>query len=345
MLQLLLFLGGLTMDYNERRTQDLVQESSATEGLDDMELGGPITHHRAWSDVFEDGSQVLYAIRLDGAEEWEVGEGVLVHGTPDVLERTTVLASSAGGAKVDFSGGTKVVYSTVPAAQLMERAFTPRTWHVISRRLEPPTVSDGDYSASPGARYWVWGLTADDVGDGDFAGYEGRIATLGSDGSTWSFTWPRQGDLIAVERNPLYTVREVWSHGGQSGSHARLSPSADRVAATTRTTSDVLPTSLLNPDEAVVMLDVRELWVMAGNGNFTIYLSDYLMTEYVGLSTFTMRIVKTGTGTTTVEANSDGKLNGVTNGSRDLTAAGDHLTVITTDGGANWWIVASELTP
>lgn len=56
------------------------------------------------------GATVRYEIRSADNTEWEIGEGVFTDGTPDTLTRDTVYASSAGGgAKTDFSAGTKNV--------------------------------------------------------------------------------------------------------------------------------------------------------------------------------------------------------------------------------------------
>lgn len=56
------------------------------------------------------GATVRYDIRSADNTEWEIGEGVFTDGAPDTLTRVTIYASSAGGgAKTNFSAGTKNV--------------------------------------------------------------------------------------------------------------------------------------------------------------------------------------------------------------------------------------------
>jgi hypothetical protein len=56
---------------------------------------------------------VYYCIAAQGVSEWEVGVGTFT--APDSLSRDTVLESSAAGALVTFTAGTKDVFVTYPA--------------------------------------------------------------------------------------------------------------------------------------------------------------------------------------------------------------------------------------
>jgi hypothetical protein len=56
---------------------------------------------------------VYYCIAGQGSNEWEVGLGTFT--APDTLSRDTIYESSAGGAKVTFTAGTKDVFVTYPA--------------------------------------------------------------------------------------------------------------------------------------------------------------------------------------------------------------------------------------
>jgi hypothetical protein len=56
---------------------------------------------------------VYYCIAGQGSNEWEVGVGTFT--APDTLSRDTVLESSAAGALVTFTAGTKDVFVTYPA--------------------------------------------------------------------------------------------------------------------------------------------------------------------------------------------------------------------------------------
>jgi hypothetical protein len=56
---------------------------------------------------------VYYCIAGQGSNEWEVGLGTFT--APDTLSRDTIYESSAGGALVTFTAGTKDVFVTYPA--------------------------------------------------------------------------------------------------------------------------------------------------------------------------------------------------------------------------------------
>lgn len=96
--------------------KDFVVEQSSTPGDSvTISLSGAITGRVAFSDVFANGAEVFYVIE-DGSE-WEVGEGSLNHGTPDTLDRDTVLANSSGTTdRIDFVGAV-YVYNSIPAAR------------------------------------------------------------------------------------------------------------------------------------------------------------------------------------------------------------------------------------
>jgi hypothetical protein len=92
---------------------DLVREASTSVGAGPLALSGAIAGHRRFADVVPPGAHFHYAIAgVTHTGEWETGEGVL-DGMGALLR--SPLASSAGGAPVDFSAGLKVVALTVTA--------------------------------------------------------------------------------------------------------------------------------------------------------------------------------------------------------------------------------------
>lgn len=93
---------------------DRVLETSTTVGSGSIALGGASPGYQSFSTGVGNGNQTYYAITLDGGSEWEVGIGTYTS-VGDTLSRDTVLASSASGAKVSFSAGTKQVFVTYPA--------------------------------------------------------------------------------------------------------------------------------------------------------------------------------------------------------------------------------------
>lgn len=95
--------------------KDRVKETTTTTGTGTLTLAGAATGFQSFS-VIGNGNTTYYTISSSGGTEWEVGIGTYtLSGT--TLSRDTVLASSAGGAKVTLSAGTKDVYCVYPATQ------------------------------------------------------------------------------------------------------------------------------------------------------------------------------------------------------------------------------------
>jgi hypothetical protein len=111
---------------------DRVQETTTSTGTGDLTLAGAVSGYRSFYAAFGAGGPFYYCVA--GGAQWEVGIGE-ISGT-DVLERTTVLASSNGNAAVDFSAGTKSVFCTTPAYMFLG------TWFG-TQRVAPVTLTDG----------------------------------------------------------------------------------------------------------------------------------------------------------------------------------------------------------
>lgn len=92
---------------------DRVKDTSTTTGTGDLTLSGSApTGFQTFNAAFGTGTLFYYAIETTGAD-WEVGRGTLSAST--TLVRSTVLASSNGGAAVNFGAGTKTIFCTYPA--------------------------------------------------------------------------------------------------------------------------------------------------------------------------------------------------------------------------------------
>lgn len=93
---------------------DLVRETSTGTGTGALPLGGAMPGHRRFADTVPAGTRFHYAVAgVSYPAQWETGEGEL---SPGGALLRTPLASSAGGATVDFSAGVKTVTLTVGAA-------------------------------------------------------------------------------------------------------------------------------------------------------------------------------------------------------------------------------------
>lgn len=91
---------------------DRVKESTSTTGTGTLTLLGAYEGYQTFTNAFGNGVAVYYAIA--GGDEWEVGIGTTGAGT---LTRSSVLASSNGGALVPFSVGVKDVFCTYAAGR------------------------------------------------------------------------------------------------------------------------------------------------------------------------------------------------------------------------------------
>ena len=93
---------------------DRVRETTTSTGTGTITLGGAVQGFQRFS-VLGEGNTTYYTIQ--GTIQWEVGIGTY---SANTLTRDTVLDSSSAGALVDFSGGSKDVFVTLPA----EKAIT-----------------------------------------------------------------------------------------------------------------------------------------------------------------------------------------------------------------------------
>lgn len=91
---------------------DRVRETTQITGTGAITLGGAVLGFVTFSSVLANGATTYYAII--GSAQWEVGLGTYVSSS-NTLQRTTVFASSSGGALVSFTAGTKNVILTQPA--------------------------------------------------------------------------------------------------------------------------------------------------------------------------------------------------------------------------------------
>jgi hypothetical protein len=97
---------------------DLVREASWATGAGALALGGPLPGHRGFAGVVPAGARFHYCIAgVTHVGEWETGEGEIAG---SALVRTPI-ASSAGGAAVDFSSGLKTIALTVAATWFAAR--------------------------------------------------------------------------------------------------------------------------------------------------------------------------------------------------------------------------------
>lgn len=96
---------------------DRVKESTTTTGTGDYALGGAASGFQAFNAAFSNGDAVWYC--CTDSTNWEVGVGTFT--SPSTLARTTITASSNGGAAVNWGAGSKDVFSDLSAAAFASR--------------------------------------------------------------------------------------------------------------------------------------------------------------------------------------------------------------------------------
>ena len=94
---------------------DRVRETTTVTGTNDASLLGAVTGFQSFS-VIGNNNTTYYTIADQAGGNWEVGIGTYIS-SGAVLQRTTVLSSSAGGTKVSFPAGTKDVFVTYPSSK------------------------------------------------------------------------------------------------------------------------------------------------------------------------------------------------------------------------------------
>ena len=99
---------------------DRVKEGSLSTGTGPFELAGADPGFVTFGLALTTADTCYYVIEMD--EYWEVGVGTFT--APSTLARTTILASSNGGAAVVWINGTKTVALTAPAEYFRTRSYT-----------------------------------------------------------------------------------------------------------------------------------------------------------------------------------------------------------------------------
>lgn len=229
---------------------DRVKDTTTTTGTGTVTLSGtaPIGYV-SFGTAIGNGNNTYYTITA--GSEWEVGIGTY-SSTGPTLSRDTVLASSAAGAKVTFSAGTKDVFVTYPAG----KSVFLDTGNGITIGSNLLTLSSTGAVTSPNL--------ADAVGYGGIpqnsqtASYTLALTDIGKHISITT-----GGVVIPANGSVAFPIGSSISIFNNSASTQTLSITTDtlRQAGTTNTGSRTLAAYGV----ATVLKVTSTVWVVSGN--------------------------------------------------------------------------------
>lgn len=194
--------------------RDRVRESSNTTGPSFFTLTGPVTGFRSFASVMAVADTTFYTIANPGTNEWEVGLGT--YAGANTLSRTTVYASSNGGALVNFSAGTKDVFMTYAAAQAVTQAYLASFSTGIARFTTGVGLSSTDPSATGALS---WNNSSKSIGVYNIPGSNGWAVWVGGGWLSRSFS---AGAGMSISNtsgtggNPTFTNTGVRTMNGRS---------------------------------------------------------------------------------------------------------------------------------
>jgi hypothetical protein len=139
---------------------DRIQETTTSPGTGDATLNGAVTGFRTFASVMANADTCYYTIADQGGANFEVGIGTYATGG-NLLQRTTVLSSSAGGTtKANFATGTQSIFITYPAGRSVNLN--------ASGNVSPlGTINSGTWAASTIAVIYGGTGTTTSTGSGD----------------------------------------------------------------------------------------------------------------------------------------------------------------------------------
>jgi hypothetical protein len=105
--------------------KDRVKETTTSTGTGTITLVGAVLGYQSFAAI-GNGNVTYYAIVDTNNGDWEVGYGTYTS-SGTTLSRTSVLASSTGGALIDFAAGTKEVICTYPAEKALYEQVSGET--------------------------------------------------------------------------------------------------------------------------------------------------------------------------------------------------------------------------
>ena len=129
---------------------DRVKETSTTTGTGTISLAGASQGFESFVTGIGTTNKTYYCITNSTQTEFETGIGTVTDATPDTLSRDTVISSTNSDNLVNFAGGEKDVFCTIPAKKAMSPVMTA-TGYVLthSSTLDEDQTLDSGVLAGP----------------------------------------------------------------------------------------------------------------------------------------------------------------------------------------------------
>ena len=257
--------------------KDRVQETTTSPGTGDATLLGAVTGFQTFSSAIGNGNTCYYAIADQGGPNWEVGLGTYVS-SGNVLQRTTVLSSSAGGTtKANFSSGTQTVFVTYPAEKSVNLDGSGNVSAL-------GTVSSGTWAATTIAV--AYGGTGTTTSTGS-----GNVVLSNSP----SLTTPNLGTPSAVT---LSNATGLPLSTGVSGTLPTANGGTNLSSFTTNGALYATSTSALTTGTLPVASGGTGVTTSTGSGSVVLSTSPTLTTPNIGAATGTSLVASNGVVTT-----------------------------------------------
>jgi hypothetical protein len=131
--------------------KDRVKETTTSTGTGTITLAGAVLGYQSFAAI-GNTNVTYYAIVDTNNGDWEVGYGTYTS-SGTTLSRTSVLASSTGGALIDFAAGTKEVICTYPAEKALYEQVSGETEQAVG-----PVVNaqDAFFGKSTHVKWGMW---------------------------------------------------------------------------------------------------------------------------------------------------------------------------------------------
>jgi len=185
---------------------DRVKETSETTGATNITLAGAATGYQTFNATIGVGNTCYYVIENPGTTEWEIGLGTL--SAPTTFTRTTVLKSSNSNTVVTFSTGTKNVFVTLPANQIVNYATLTDVQTLTNKTLSTNVDYNGNLISG---QYGGTGIanTGKTITIGGNLTTSGAFTTTFTSTANTSVTLPTAGILSTLAGIELFTNKTM----------------------------------------------------------------------------------------------------------------------------------------